>query len=106
MPETLAQAQAIAERAPVALTKLGGRGVLVRGGIILTATHGINFNTAGDMALGGFYVEDVLTATGELVKAGPLAVEPVSDVAGSPRLSAPGNDAPEQNLSPRRGETK
>lgn len=64
----------------VKLPKLGGHGVLVPGGIILTAAHCINFSTTGGMALGDYFIEEIMTDKG-LIKARPIIVEPVTDIA-------------------------
>jgi hypothetical protein len=68
------------ERATVTFTSAGGRGVLVSGGIILTAAHCIAWSGTGGMALGDYYLEPIETAAGPM-NVSPLAVEPVSDVA-------------------------
>ena len=67
-------------KATVRLTRSGGQGVLVCGNVILTAAHCIGFNLEGGMVLGDFYIEDIETAQG-MLKVGPLAVEPISDIA-------------------------
>lgn len=66
--------------ATVRILKKGGQGVLVGGGLILTAAHCIDFECKGGMALGDYFIEDIRTTKGKL-KAAPLAVEPVSDIA-------------------------
>jgi len=58
----------------------GGCGVLIPGNFILTAAHCVRFTIEGDMALGGFYIEDITTEQGTL-QVTPFAIEPVSDVA-------------------------
>lgn len=76
-----AQIQALVAKATVTITKKGGRGVLVPGGLILTAAHCITFNIDGDMTLGGFYIEDIEGDDGRMFKVRPLAVEPMADIA-------------------------
>lgn len=66
--------------ATVRLVDKGGQGVLVTGDIIVTAAHCINFETDGSMVLGKHFIHNIETESGKL-KAVPLAVEPVSDVA-------------------------
>jgi len=68
------------ESATVTILKKGGRGVLVRNSMILTAAHCVNWNCDGEMALGDYYIEEIETIRGKL-KVGPLAVEPVTDIA-------------------------
>jgi hypothetical protein len=68
------------ENAIVLVSKKGGRGVLVSGNLIITAAHCIDYSTNGQMMLGDLYIENIKTAKGE-IKASPLAVEPVSDIA-------------------------
>ena len=69
-----------ADRAIVRLPKLGGHGVLVPGGMILTAAHCIDFSTTGGMVLGDHFIEEIETHIGR-IKARPMIVEPVTDVA-------------------------
>lgn len=57
----------------------GGVGVLV-GDVILTAAHCVDYGEVGAMAMGNTQIADVETCQGCL-KAGVLAVEPVSDIA-------------------------
>ena len=76
--------QAKVAAATVILPGQGGQGVLVEGNLILTAAHCIKFNCEGHMVLsevlGGDFIEEIETAKGRL-KVGPLAIEPVSDIA-------------------------
>ena len=58
-----------------------GRGVLVAGGLVLTAAHCIKFDTKGGMVLGEWPPEEIETAAGRRLKVTPLAVEPVCDIA-------------------------
>ena len=51
------------ENATVTITKLGGRGVLVSNGIILTAAHCINWSVEGGMVLGDHYHEIIETSS-------------------------------------------
>jgi hypothetical protein len=68
-------------KATVRLTGKGGQGVLVGSNFILTAAHCVDFVCTGDMALEGHYIEEIRTHEGALLKVGPWAVEPVSDLA-------------------------
>jgi len=69
------------EFATVTFNKLGGRGVLVEGGYIITAAHCIEFDIeGGPMALGVYYTERITTSYGDLLVS-PVLVEPVSDIA-------------------------
>jgi S1-C subfamily serine protease len=67
--------------AAVRLPRLGGQGVLVRGGYLLTAAHCVGWSAEGGMALGDFCLEPVETAGGRTFLASVVAVEPVADVA-------------------------
>ncbi len=69
------------EAATVRLPDLGGQGVLVTGGLILTACHCVKWNGDGRMALGDHFVTEIETRQGERLRATPLAVEPVADIA-------------------------
>lgn len=71
----------IVEAATVSLTKKGGRGVLVGGGLILTAAHCVEYRTEGAMALGDHFLEPFTSAGGEKLIVCPVIVEPVSDIA-------------------------
>ena len=66
--------------ATVTLLKKGGRGVLVPGNLILTTAHCVEFTREGDVVLGDYFIEEIETLHGKL-KVGPLAVEPVQDIA-------------------------
>ena len=63
----------------VKLPGLGGHGVLV-GEYIITAAHCLNYRNDGSMAMGDYYIEQVIIRRGP-IKARPLVVEPVSDIA-------------------------
>jgi hypothetical protein len=71
--------------ATVKFLKLGGQGVVVRGGLILTAAHVIHWDGTGEMGLDAHYLEQVEIG-GQKFRAEVLAVEPVTDIAvlGSP----------------------
>lgn len=69
------------EAATVRLTKLGGQGVLVRGGFVLTATHCIEWSGSGGMVLGDFYLEPIVTKSGAAFSLTPCAADAVSDLA-------------------------
>jgi len=66
--------------ATVKFERLSGQGVLIPGGLILTAAHVVHWTAEGGMTLGDFCIEEIQTATGKL-KCRPLAVEPVHDIA-------------------------
>ena len=57
-----------------------GSGVLIPGRMILTATHCVQHTADGGMAIGDYYIETLETSQGFL-KAGPIMVECVSDLA-------------------------
>lgn len=63
----------------VKLTQRGGLGVLV-GNVILTAAHCVNYSTEGEMVLGDYFIQEIDTWQGK-IKATPIAVEPVRDIA-------------------------
>jgi len=66
--------------ATVKLLKKGGQGVLITNYFILTAAHCLEFYLSGGMVLGDHIIEEIGTIHGKL-KVGPLAVEPISDIA-------------------------
>jgi hypothetical protein len=68
-------------KATVRLLERQGQGVLVPGGFILTAAHCVNWSCQGEMVLGDYFVEPIKVASGEVLKVGPLVVEPVNDIA-------------------------
>jgi len=67
--------------ATVRLTKLGGQGVLVPGGYVLTATHCIEWDGSGGMTLGDHYLEPVETKSGARFNISPVAADAISDLA-------------------------
>jgi Trypsin-like peptidase domain len=67
--------------ATVRLDNLGGQGVLVPGGFILTAAHCIQWNGEVGMAMGDRFIESITTKSGARFRVGPCAVEPLSDIA-------------------------
>lgn len=71
----------LVEGATVRLPRRGGQGVLVEGGVILTAAHCLEWNGEGAMALGARYWCDVTTRDGRTFQVEPWAVEPITDVA-------------------------
>jgi hypothetical protein len=71
----------IVEKATVRLTIKGGQGVLVPGGLIVTAAHCVNWSIEGGMVLGDYYIEEIETCTHDKLKTAPMAIEPVSDIA-------------------------
>jgi hypothetical protein len=64
----------------VSIRKNIGQGILIPGGLVLTAAHCVSFSTDGAMVLGDRFVEEIGTSNGPL-KLNPMAVEPVSDIA-------------------------
>src|SRR5947207_2608359 len=68
-------------RATVRFTRMGGRGVLVPGGIILTAAHCIGWNADGSMVLDSRNLEQLVNASGKKLLVDVTAVEPVADIA-------------------------
>ncbi len=74
--------QTIVANATVTISRMGGRGVLMRGGMIVTAAHCIDFHTDGGMALANYgFIKDIETARGEKFKVQVWAVESVADIA-------------------------
>ena len=69
------------EAATVHLPGKQGQGVLVAGGLILTAAHCVESYNEGGMVLGDHCFETIKTKSGLTFKAGTLAVEPVADIA-------------------------
>jgi Trypsin-like peptidase domain len=57
------------------------QGVLIGGHLIATAAHCLNWSGTGMMVLGERFIENVRTKHGHHLKASPVAVDPVSDVA-------------------------
>ena len=76
--------------ATVQLQGLGGRGVVVTGGFILTATHCIRWDGSGGMTLGNHYSEIVNTKGGDRFRVGISAADPVSDMAAPGRAGRAG----------------
>jgi len=68
------------KKVTVTFKKLGGRGVLVQGNLIITAAHCIEFSVKGEMALGEYFTETIKTSHGDLIVS-PIALEPLSDIA-------------------------
>ena len=71
------------QRAIVNIPRLGGRGVLVRGGFIVTVAHCVGWTAEGWMALHEdprFY-EKMEPSDGRSIIGSPVAVDPVSDIA-------------------------
>lgn len=72
----------IVEKATISFeSRYGGRGVLVPGNMIITAAHCVSYNLDGSMATGDRFIEEISTFSNIQLKAQPLAVEPVSDIA-------------------------
>jgi hypothetical protein len=78
--------------ATVRIDRLGGQGVLVHGGFILTATHCMNWAGDGRMALGDHPIEAITTKDGKHLSVWLYAADPVSDIAVLGSLD--GQDAP------------
>lgn len=78
LPDEIRQA---IETATVRLPDMGGQGVLVTGGLILTACHCIKWNGEGGIPLGDDIVTEVETRQGQRLRVSPLAVEPITDIA-------------------------
>jgi hypothetical protein len=74
--------------ATIQLPSVGGQGVLVPGGFVLTAAHCIEHYGSGGMALGDSCLETIKPRKGPPFRLAVHAVEPVSDVA---ILGAPDN---------------
>ena len=69
------------EKATVVLLGTGGLGILVSNNFIITAAHCIDYSINGEMVLGEYYIEEIVTSMNSKLKVTPLAVEPVSDIA-------------------------
>lgn len=69
-----------AGRATVRMTRLGGQGVLVPGGFILTAAHCVSHSASESLTPGDRHVEEVRSGS-EMIFAEPVAVEPLLDIA-------------------------
>jgi S1-C subfamily serine protease len=69
------------EAATVRLVDVGGQGVLVPGGFILTAAHCVDWDGHGGMALGDHMLESVETKDGKRFRLSVAAVEPCADIA-------------------------
>lgn len=69
------------QEATVSIEGTMGQGILVRGGFILTATHCVDWDGHGEMALGEPYWEWVRTHSGVRFRVGVAACDPVSDMA-------------------------
>jgi S1-C subfamily serine protease len=70
-------------RATVRLTQLGGLGVLIPGGFIVTAAHCVEWTSTGGMSvgLGDVSRAEIVTADGDNLVGEVAAVEPVADIA-------------------------
>ncbi len=77
-------------KATVHLPGKGGQGVLVPGDFILTATHCMQWNGNGHMALGDSVPERIETKTGAVFRAEVYAAESVNDITV---LGVPNGDA-------------
>jgi len=75
--------KAVAARVDEAVVRLPsvGLGVLVPGGLIVTAAHCIKWPAEGNMSLSDSSVEEIRTADGRSIKTRTLAVEPIGDLA-------------------------
>jgi S1-C subfamily serine protease len=74
--------------ATVRLANLGGQGVLVPGGYILTAAHCVEWGGGGGMATGGLYIEKIKTRCGREFLAQVIAADPVADIAALAPMDA------------------
>src|SRR5262249_39415136 len=72
--------------AAVRLSKMGGQGVLVPGGYILTAAHCIEWDGRGAMALGDYFIEKVEAKGNRQLLASPAFSDPGSDLAAPEAL--------------------
>lgn len=77
--------RAIIEAATVRIESQGGQGVLVPGGLILTATHCIDWSGTGRMVLGEHYLETVTTKNGARFRVSPWFADPLTDIAALAR---------------------
>lgn len=75
------------ENATVTLLKKGGQGILIKNQIILTACHCVDYTLSGDMVLGEYYIEEIVTKLGKF-KVAPLAIEPINDIAALGELDS------------------
>ncbi len=67
--------------ATVRFETLGGQGVLIPGGFVITAAHCIKWNGEGSMAMGDTFIEPIRTRSGRRLRVSPCFVDPVSDIA-------------------------
>ena len=78
-----------AASATVKITRKGGQGVVIPGGLILTAAHCITWDIEGSMVLGDLYLEDV-EVPHATIRASPAMIDPICDIAV---LEAPDSQA-------------
>jgi hypothetical protein len=69
------------EAATIRLAQLGGRGVLVPSGLVITAAHCIKWDGRGGMVLGDYYLEPVATRDDRRFRLSPWFADPVADIA-------------------------
>jgi hypothetical protein len=69
------------EAATVKLTAKTGQGVLVPGGLVLTATHCIQWDGDGGMALGDHILEPIATKSGSTFRLSAWSADALSDMA-------------------------
>ena len=67
--------------ATVHFPKVGGQGVLIPSGMILTAAHCIAWAGDGRMVVGGDIIEEIETKDGQKLRSTALFVDPVADIA-------------------------
>lgn len=78
------------ENATLRMEALGGLGVLVPGGFVLTATHCIQWSGTGGMALGDASPEPVRTPDGTQFRLGLAACDPRLRHCRAGRAGQPG----------------
>jgi len=69
------------EAATVRIDAVGGQGVLVGGGFILTSAHCINWDGSSDTDLGGVSIETITTKDGRSLRTTLAFADPVTDIA-------------------------
>lgn len=67
--------------ATVKLVNKGGLAVRIADELLVTAAHCISYDLEGGIVLGDHLIEEIETASGDRLKAAPLAIDPVTDIA-------------------------